>query len=78
LICSKLISGLGNQLFQYAIGRELSIKKNVELKLDISFFNEQNLRSFKLNVFDINAKIAEEKEINQGKRIKTMDIFSFG
>lgn len=35
MIIVKLIGGLGNQLFQYAIGRQLSIKHGVKLKVDL-------------------------------------------
>lgn len=63
MITSKLISGLGNQLFQYAIGRQLSLDRNTELKLDISFFGGQNLRSYKLDNFNIRAGIATPDEV---------------
>lgn len=39
----KVAGGLGNQLFQYATGRALSINKKVPLWLDISFFNKDEL-----------------------------------
>jgi hypothetical protein len=63
MIIVKLISGLGNQLFQYAIGRQLSLLRNTPLKLDISFFKGQNLRSFKLSHFNIIAELATANEI---------------
>ncbi len=63
MIIVKLISGLGNQLFQYAIGRQLSITNKVPLKLDTSFFKDQNLRSYKLDHYNINAEIASEEEV---------------
>lgn len=63
MIVSKLISGLGNQLFQYAIGRQISIEKNTSLKLDITFFESQDLRSYKLNNYNINADIASNEEL---------------
>lgn len=63
MIITKLISGLGNQLFEYAIGRQLSITKGVPLKLDLSFFASQNLRSYKLNHYKINAEIVTAADI---------------
>ena len=62
MIVSKLISGLGNQLFQYALGRQLAIKNGSTLKLDVSFFAGQNLRSFKLKQFNIEADILTEAD----------------
>lgn len=63
MIITKLISGLGNQLFEYTIGRQLSLAKKVPLKLDISFFKDQDLRSYKLDHFNINAELATENDI---------------
>jgi hypothetical protein len=68
LIITKLISGLGNQLFEYAIGRQLAINKNVPLKLDLSFFKGQSLRSYKLNHYNINAEIATSTDIAPFKK----------
>lgn len=63
MIISKIISGLGNQLFQYAIGKQLALKNDVELKLDISFFENQNLRSYKLYPFNIDAEVIKPNEL---------------
>ena len=38
MIIVEVSGGLGNQLFQYAIGRTISIQNKVNLKLDLSFF----------------------------------------
>jgi len=83
MIISNLVSGLGNQLFQYTIGRQLSIKHDVPLKLDISFFQDadnpyaydQLTRSFKLNHYNINATIATKNEIESFKRNFTKNTF---
>lgn len=40
MIVTKIIGGLGNQLFQYAFARDLSLKKKVNLKLDLSDFKK--------------------------------------
>ncbi len=63
MIIVKLISGLGNQLFQYVVARQLSIDRQVALKLDTSFFKDQQLRSFKLSHYNINASVAGESEV---------------
>jgi len=63
MIISKLISGLGNQLFQYTIGRHLSLTHQVPLKLDLSFFKDQKLRSYKLDHYNIQAETATEQDV---------------
>ena len=65
MIVSKLKGGLGNQLFQYAIGRALAIKHNQKLYLDISDYQSQNHRvhrTFDLNFFNIKAITVESLE----------------
>lgn len=56
MIIVQLNGGLGNQMFQYALGRRLNIDRKVPIKLDTSCFNSQNSRSFELN--KLNIKIA--------------------
>jgi hypothetical protein len=63
MIIVKIIGGLGNQLFQYALGRHLAIKNDVELKLDISSFQTYNLRNFELSKFNIESKFATNSEL---------------
>jgi hypothetical protein len=52
---------LGNQLFQYACGRQLAIKRQQPLALDLSWFKKPHLlhscRKFELSNYSINAKI---------------------
>lgn len=73
MVIIKLISGLGNQLLQYAFGRELALAKGVPLKLDLSFFESQDLRSYKLDNFNINAQIATTADIRPFR--KDIDIY---
>ena len=67
MIIAKLMGGLGNQMFQYALGRALSVKFNVPLKLDHSFLEMKTdahiKRFYELNVFNIVAGRATEQEI---------------
>lgn len=65
MIIVKLIGGLGNQLFQYALGRNLAIKNNCQLKLDISAFQEYKLRKYSLNHFNIEETFATEDDKNE-------------
>ena len=53
MIISRIIGGLGNQLFQYAAGRALAIKHNTELKLDINSFTTYKLHNYSLQHFNI-------------------------
>jgi hypothetical protein len=64
MIIVKLIGGLGNQMFQYAVGRRLALKLNVELKLDITGFDNYKLRKYSLSNFKIQENIATLQEIN--------------
>ncbi len=65
MIITKLQGGLGNQLFQYAIGRRLAIDQKTELKIDIDFYDIQanvTKRDFKLKAFQINADFATKAD----------------
>ncbi len=42
MIILKVFGGLGNQLFQYAFGRAISLKYDRELVIDKSYFDEKN------------------------------------
>lgn len=57
------MGGIGNQLFQYALGKHLAIKNNTKLKLDLSSFKNKNHRPFMLNHFNIVVNEANEDEI---------------
>lgn len=59
------MGGLGNQMYQYALGRRLSLDRGVPLKLDLSWYSNQNIRSYGLDQFNIQASIASEDEINR-------------
>jgi hypothetical protein len=65
MIVIRLISGLGNQLFQYSVGRQLALKKNCDLKLDLSFFGTQNLRTYTLREYNVKSSIASDEEIKK-------------
>ena len=67
MIIMKLRGGLGNQLFQYALGRRLALERGVPLKLDLSWFENQNLRKFELDNFKTKISIASDEEIYVSK-----------
>ncbi|MHB8710418.1 MAG: alpha-1,2-fucosyltransferase [Minisyncoccota bacterium] len=66
MIIARLSGGIGNQLFQYALGRNLSFKNDVELKIEISDFDDpKNTRIYKLGAFNINAILANNNDLKE-------------
>lgn len=63
MIIIKLIGGLGNQMFQYALGRNLARINQVELKLDITGFKTYKLHAYGLEHFNITKNYATAKEV---------------
>jgi hypothetical protein len=56
MIATRLIGGLGNQLFQYAMGRSLSLLNDTQLLLDVTAFeNGYKLRRYSLEHFSVSA-----------------------
>ena len=53
MVITRITSGLGNQLFQYALGRSLALSTNSPLYLDLSYYQYQydtdTPRTFKLD-----------------------------
>ena len=64
MIISELMGGLGNQMFQYAIGRQLAIKNKTDLFLDTHFLLDRSpkenfsYRNYDLSIFNITPKFA--------------------
>jgi len=54
---------LGNQMFQYAAARRLSILHDTPLKLDITAFDQYHLHSYSLQHFCIREVFAAQEEI---------------
>jgi len=55
MIVVKLFGGLGNQMFQYSLGRHLSFIHKTSLMLDTCYFKEDKLRKYSLDPFKIRA-----------------------
>jgi hypothetical protein len=66
MIVTKIQAGLGNQMFQYAVGLSLAARHNTELVLDISSYENMHEndtpRSYELDVFTIRGRIAEPED----------------
>ena len=91
MIIIKIKHGLGNQLFQYAIGRSISLKLNSPLKFDISHYHDKGLRKFELHYFNypqqIDTNIAahldeafylyEEPHFHFDKKSKTVSLNTY-
>jgi hypothetical protein len=65
MIIVRLLGGLGNQLFQYTIGRTLSLKKNVPLFVETSAYDHYDPRGYKLFHYKVKATIATENEVKK-------------
>jgi len=77
MIITKLTFGLGNQLFQYALGRRLALDRSTELLLDISGCETSGRRRYSLDClfrFNMAISLANKKEI---AKIKLLNRFPF-
>lgn len=78
MIITKIIGGLGNQMFQYALGKNLAERNNMELKLDISGFEDYEWHIYSLKSLNIEENIATQEEIKKFKKnTKKKSVFSF-
>lgn len=59
MIVMRLKGGLGNQMFQYALGRRLSLDHQTPLMLETSSYKEDRLRVYRLDTFQIDAKASD-------------------
>lgn len=53
MVTVRLTDGLGNQMFQYALGRTIAHRRGTSLALDISSFRDNKQRQYSLGVFNI-------------------------
>lgn len=67
MIITKIIGGLGNQMFQYATGLSLAKKNNTDLFIDKKAFDKVSIHNgYELErVFGIKIKEAKDSEINK-------------
>lgn len=74
MVIVKIIGGLGNQMFQYAVGKSLAIQNKTSLKLDIGAFKRYKLHDYMLDKLNIKAEIATDKDL---KKIFGLSIIRF-
>ncbi len=70
MIVAGLMGGIGNQLFQYSVGRRLSLKLGTELRLDPSFLRrdhgpELTNRPFLLDRLEIESRVIAPDELEE-------------
>lgn len=69
MIIVNLKGGLGNQMFQYALGRNLAFRNNTELKLDLRMLLDRTpqensvFRDYDLEIFKLEANFSTEKNL---------------
>lgn len=61
-VIARLHDGLGNQMFQYAAARSVSLKRGLPLKLDLHHYESHALRHYGLDHFRIEAALALSEE----------------
>lgn len=68
MIIVRLMGGMGNQMFQYALGRALARRRGAELKLDLSFLLDRTpranftFRDYDLDIFNLKPEFAKGTE----------------
>lgn len=67
MIIVKLQGGLGNQMFQYALGRALSLRLGSDVLFDKSWFSNildsETKRTFELDVFSLPLRFSNENDL---------------
>ena len=81
MIIVNLKGGLGNQMFQYALGKSLSIKYNRILKFDLNFYKENldahvTKRNFELEHFSVKADPATKQDLKFKKSNRVTNFFT--
>jgi Glycosyl transferase family 11 len=74
MVIVKIWGGLGNQMFQYALGRRIALDNNLPLKLDITsgFRNDFYNRRYSLHHFNIIEDIASSEELDRMRRSRSL------
>jgi len=65
MIILQISGGLGNQMFQYALGKALAYSKKTSFKLFINDYSKYHNRQFDLDHLNINYELATIKEVKK-------------
>lgn len=63
MLIQKVIGWLWNQMFQYAFIKALSLRNNLDFKLDLSPYEYYKRWPYELEIFNIEKKYADKSEI---------------
>ncbi|MEI7620361.1 MAG: alpha-1,2-fucosyltransferase [Candidatus Falkowbacteria bacterium] len=77
MIITKLTGGLGNQMFQYAVGRAVAERNKTNLKIDLSGYEHQigiTPRQYELFLFNIQEDFST---LEENKKIKGLELNGF-
>jgi glycosyltransferase involved in cell wall biosynthesis len=72
MIVIKVIGGLGNQIAQYAFGLSLKYMFSIDVKLDITSFDNYTLHKYELNNYFLELEEASDDEIKIAKKMKVV------
>ncbi len=70
MIIARICGGLGNQLFKYAVARNLAEIHKTELKIDLSSYETYDSHKYSLWAFNIKENIAHKEEILESNHFK--------
>lgn len=68
MIIVKLMGGMGNQMFQYAMAKSLSVKYNIPFSMDRYYLDNVDWRNYDLDLFKI-----EENFVNHTIKANVID-----
>jgi Glycosyl transferase family 11 len=76
MIVSTLIGGLGNQMFQYAAGRALALRKETQLRLDLGWLENPPAlvtpRRYELDCFNLQAELCSIYPRTRRERLREL------
>jgi hypothetical protein len=63
MIVAQISAGIGNQLFQYATARALSLRTGFPLRLDLDYFSATPNRTYRLFAYPLSASVATDEDL---------------